>query len=39
VALYRPGKRWDARIPTPVYVGNPVASSIDGLAKALASGR
>ena len=39
VAVYRAGKRWDVRIPSPVYVGNPVASSMDGLVKALASDR
>ena len=39
VAVYRPGKRWDARIPSPAYVGDPVASSMDGLEKALAVAR
>lgn len=39
VAVYPAGKSWATRIPTPVYVGAPVASSMDGLAKTIAGSR
>ena len=39
VAVYRAGKSWAMRMPTPGYVGAPVASSIEALAKAIGGGR